>query len=72
MAAEDGLFIATQGALVTLDGIRTIIGQGMTARAGHPVLKSYGHLFAPLKVDFDVDPEPAKKAPAKHAAQAQR
>jgi hypothetical protein len=59
MAAVDGLFIVKQGALITLDGMRTAISPGMTARAGHPVLESYGHLFAPLTVDFDVETEPS-------------
>jgi hypothetical protein len=66
MASVEGLFIARQGALVTLDGVRTIISQGQTARAGHPVLASCGHLFAPLTIDFDVEPEP--EAPKKPAA----
>lgn len=68
MASVEGLFIARQGALVTLDGVRTIISQGQTARAGHPVLASYGHLFAPLTVDFEVSEEPAKPAAKPQAA----
>lgn len=65
MAAEDGLFIAVQGSMVTLDGVRMMIRPGMTARAGHPVLGACGHLFVPLEVDFDVEPELVTRPAAK-------
>ena len=65
MAASKSLFIAKQGALVTLNGARTVITPGMIARAGASALESYPHLFAPLTVDFDVEPaKPAKQAEA--------
>jgi hypothetical protein len=55
------IFIARQGAVIFLDGQTQYITPGQTARAGHPVLASYGHLFAPLTIDFDVEPEAPKK-----------
>jgi 2-oxoglutarate dehydrogenase E2 component (dihydrolipoamide succinyltransferase) len=66
MAAANDLFVAQQGAVITLNGTRTAITPGMIACAGASVLESYPHLFAPLAVDFDVEPEP-KAAPAKAA-----
>jgi hypothetical protein len=62
------IFIARQGAVIFLDGQTQYITPGQTARAGHRVLASYGHLFAPLTVDFEVSEEPAKPAAKPQAA----
>jgi hypothetical protein len=53
-------------AAVVWQGRSIVIEQDVTlARTGHPILDTYGELFSPLFVHFEVDgdPAPAEAAP---------
>lgn len=54
-----GIYQCKEAAAINLGGQTLFVRPGMTARAGHQILAKYGHLFEPLRVDFDVEqPEP--------------
>lgn len=60
---DPDLYVAKEGANFELDGQPVFITAGVTiVRAGHPILRSHGNLFQPLRVHFDV-PRPAQKEP---------
>lgn len=66
--ADGQIYTATTSVIYTdANGRERQINRGMTAREGHPILASHGHLFVPLVPDFEVE-EPAPKTARKTAA----
>lgn len=66
MAAEI-LVARDSAAFEDAAGTPVFIHKGMTARAGHPVLKGREYLFEPLVPDYELPDEP-EPAPAPKAA----
>jgi hypothetical protein len=58
MMAEDprGLFVATEAATITVDGLEIALIPGQTTvRAGHPMLAAYPHWFKPFTPSYEWD-----------------
>lgn len=53
--ADGRIYVATTSVVTTVDGKNRAIHRDQTAREGHPILESHGHLFVPLVPDFEVD-----------------
>jgi len=62
----DGVIMVAATSVIYTDaqGRDRQISKGMTARQGHPILASHGHLFVPLVPDFEVEEPAVPKARA--------
>jgi hypothetical protein len=64
------IFMARRTFVVTLDGVPVTVRAGDTVRAGHPLLKKRGELFAPFAPKFDHIRDHEAQAISKAAADA--
>ena len=68
----DDIYVAKESGVISIEGVQTFIVAGKTTvREAHRLYRDYPHLFAPLRVDYDVPPvgEPAEPP---HAAAVKR